>query len=223
MLLVSGGTASFRPHLIERPDVFGTLVTPRTGNALPDVGRWAADNGAFPGVAGAGVNAEQFVAMLRRHEHGRARCLFVAVPDVVRRVGARVVGDHLATRELFDVWSPRLRAMGWPCAFVLQDGCSVEDVPWAEVAAVFIGGSDAFKLGPEAARISHAARVRGVWAHMGRVNTVGRILYAAGIGCSSVDGTSFSRWADVVLNERGFARLFRDLSRQRSIEPWRSG
>lgn len=49
ILLVSGGTKTFRPILEERTDVFGTLATPLDGNSLPSIGQWAADNSAYNG------------------------------------------------------------------------------------------------------------------------------------------------------------------------------
>jgi hypothetical protein len=37
---------------------------------------------------------------------------------------------------------------------------------------------------------------RGLWIHMGRVNTKRRLSYAYRIGCDSVDGSQWSRWSD---------------------------
>jgi hypothetical protein len=47
------------------------------------------------------------------------------------------------------------------------------------------------KLGPEVEAIVAEARARNVWVHMGRVNSLRRLAYAASIGCDSVDGTQW--------------------------------
>lgn len=134
--------------------------------------------------------------------------LWVAVPDVVYRAcGAEApcrkerrgprcapIGDAQATLERFQLWH------GWishlPLAFVLQYGSEQPGmVPWdAGLQAVFIGGSDEFKLGPAAAGLVREARTRGLYAHMGRVNSVKRIEYAKSIGCTSIDGTGWTTW-----------------------------
>jgi hypothetical protein len=135
--------------------------------------------------------------------------LWVAVPDVVHcacgaeapcrkeRRGPRCApaGDAQATLERFLLWQ------GWishlPLAFVLQDGSEQPDmIPWdaPRLTAVFVGGSDEWKLGPEAARLVREARQRGLYAHMGRVNSEKRIQYAKSIGCTSVDGTGWVTW-----------------------------
>jgi hypothetical protein len=62
-------------------------------------------------------------------------------------------------------------------------------VPWNEFDALFIGGTTAWKLGPAAARLAQQGRQRGLWVHMGRVNSLRRLRYAASIGRHSVDGT----------------------------------
>jgi hypothetical protein len=79
-----------------------------------------------------------------------------------------------------------------PPAFVLQDG--VDHVPWSDCAAVFVGGTNEFKLGKEAARLVRDARRKGLHAHMGRVNSLKRMRYAESIGCTSIDGTKYARW-----------------------------
>lgn len=162
----------------------GRLVQPRHYPRIEDTARggipWAADNDCFQGL-----DERAFRRMLARIA-GLPGCLFVTAPDVV--------GDHNATAELFHEWEPRIHDAGLPVAFVLQDGCDVEDVPWLRADAVFIGGSTEYNLGPTAARIVAEANRRAKWAHMGRVNSVRRISYAASIGCDSFDGTKWARF-----------------------------
>jgi len=156
-----------------------------SGGRLPDDGqRWAADNGAF-----AGFDETAFLRMLERLGSRRSTCLFVSCPDVV--------GDAAATLDLFHEWVPRL--WSWPLALVAQDGLEPDAVPWRVIDALFIGGTTEFKLSPEAAGLIRLAKHRGKWVHMGRVNTIRRMVYANSIGVDSIDGTSFSRWADIYI------------------------
>jgi hypothetical protein len=105
--------------------------------------------------------------------------LFVTVPDVV--------GDWAATLRRWDEFPKD----DWPVplAIVLQDGATVDTVPWDAIGAVFVGGTTEWKLGSEARSIVAEANHRRVWAHMGRVNSLRRLRYATWIGCDSVDGT----------------------------------
>lgn len=183
LVLVSGATRD-----VPRFDV-GVLVEPR-GRHLPEAllllpQRWAMDNGAF-----SGFDEVAFLKMLDKHRHVPG-CLFVAAPDCV--------GQAEATLKLFYRWTGEIRAYGYPVALVAQDGLRVGQVPWNAVDALFIGGTDAFKLGPEARALADAARARGLWLHMGRVNSRRRLRYASRIGCDSIDGSGFSKWPATLL------------------------
>lgn len=179
ILLVSGADSKHQGNGV------GRLIVPGAGH-IPR-GPWAADNGAF-----AGFDESAFLAMLDRLDPYRESCLFVACPDVV--------GDAAATLALFQEWGPRIIDLGYPVAFVLQDGIEKVGVPpWDHFDAAFIGGTTLFKMGPVAARMGRQALAEGKWLHMGRVNTIRRIVYANSIGCDSIDGTSFSRWSDIYI------------------------
>jgi hypothetical protein len=185
LLLVSGATRSLARLADPR---FGLLFVPGAWNdaetlpALP----WAADNGAF-----VRFDAERFVAMLKRLRARARGCLFVVAPDVV--------GDAAQTLALFTDWTPRIRAYGFPVALAAQDGLTSAAVPWADLDALFVGGTTAFKLSPAMRALAHEAKARGKWLHMGRVNTRRRFRYALALGCDSIDGSRFSRWADTAL------------------------
>jgi hypothetical protein len=84
---------------------------------------------------------------------------------------------------------PRIRTLGYPAAFVAQDGATVDTVPWADFDVLFIGGTTEFKLGSIARDLAGHAKHLGIWVHMGRVNSFKRLRYAQYIGCQSVDGT----------------------------------
>lgn len=144
---------------------------------------WCLDNGCFNRYDPAAI-----IAMLLTFR-GLSGCVFATVPDVV--------SDHHATLELFRQWIPIYTELGYPAAFVLQDGIGgAGDVPWSDIAAVFIGGSTRFKYSDVVRQIVNEAKRRGKWVHMGRVNTLKRIVYAASIGCDSTDGTRFQRFKD---------------------------
>ncbi len=152
---------------------------------------WAADNGAFSGFDS---RRWQRMVMNLAGVHG---CLFVTVPDVV--------SDHEATLELWNEWAPFVR-IAFPAAFVLQNGATVDNVPWDELDAVFIGGCTDWKLGPEARDIVRHAKSLGKWVHMGRVNSEKRIAYARSIECDSVDGSGWAKFRDAMM-PRGFRAL----------------
>ena len=100
-----------------------------------------------------------------------------------------MVGDAAATLTRSAPWLSRIRGLGFPVAYVAQDGLPESSVPWDDIDALFIGGSTEFKLGPVAADAVAEAKQRGKWVHMGRVNSRKRLRYAASIGCDSADGT----------------------------------
>lgn len=199
-------------------ELVGLMATPDSGNSIPrkcgECGRpvgdyhhadcslypkrvegmlWAFDNACFNHPEG--FEWERWhTSLQRRLSQGRDRCLFVVSPDVPF--------DAAGTRRRFDEYRERLLELEVPLAFVLQDGVRAEDVPWSDVAAIFTGGSTAFKTpfsprrewGVEAPAIIAEARARGVWVHMGRVNSRRRLQLARSMGADSCDGT-FPKYA----------------------------
>lgn len=167
------------------PD-FGQLSSP-----VPRYRNWGSgtnrlfgvDNGAF-----SGFDEKEFYATLRRSgPEDMPRCKFVACPDVV--------GDSKATGELFKQWRDRLE--GWPVALVTQDGLKIEDVPWDRIDAVFVGGSDQWKFCQNSIEICQEAKRRGLWIHVGRVNTWKRAISAQIIGADSMDGTGLATYPSI--------------------------
>ena len=147
---------------------------------------WAADNDCFQEL-----NIPRLVKMLRAIQ-GLPGCLFIVVPDVV--------GDHAATLKRWHRWYPIISQFG-PCAFALQDGVRVREIPWKELDVLFIGGTTDFKLGYDAAKIARYARSHGIPVHMGRVNTQRRIRYAHSLGCTSFDGTKWGMFPDTWIHK----------------------
>lgn len=198
----------------QRSDL-GLLATPASSvyRQREHYDHWAADNGLFvaPLPTGEGWEDEvlgspaytptarevryesepklvtRWLAWLSQMDP--ARCLFATLPDVV--------GDYAATWERSAMYVERVRGLGFRPAFVLQDGVENDRYVWGSIlnacedgtGAVFLGGSTEWKLSEAAAGLVAEAKARGIWVHMGRVNSYKRLSYAASIGCDSADGT----------------------------------
>ena len=191
ILLVSGATRtveSLSPH-----PRLGQFVTPRTGNDIARIARaghaWAADNDAL-----AGIDPDAYLTMLVQIAAAdRTHLRFVAVPDSVTMTEAGPVGDWPGTLVLFASWRRALTRRALPAAIVLQDGATIDTVPWAHIQAVFVGGSTSWKEGDAAQIIMREAIARGCWVHVGRINTLRRYWAMHGL-FHSYDGTGFSKW-----------------------------
>lgn len=128
----------------------GMMCTPAEGRDPADYPIWAADNGCF----GKGYPGDKgYLAWLRKHAPHARRCRFATAPDVVGDAAATILRSH-------PFFAP-IRALGYPVALVAQDGISATEVPWSEFDVLFLGGTDLFKLGPEARLIAGEARKRG--------------------------------------------------------------
>jgi hypothetical protein len=161
--------------------LLGAIATPKQGNRIHPGWIWCADNGCFgQGYPGDGA----FVRWLTKLQPLIPGCLFAAAPDVV--------GDAHATLKRSRPLLPAIRSLGYPAAFVAQNGVTLRTVPWDDCAAVFIGGDDEFKGSTAARDVVDEARARGMAVHMGRVNTFGRLKLAASMGCDSADGRSLA-------------------------------
>lgn len=159
----------------------GQLLTPLTGFRLRHPERpWAIDNGAF-----SGFDEKAFFSRLRRQEHEKTNCKFVAAPDVV--------GEAMRTVELFEIYWPHLK--DWPLALVVQDGQEYVRIPWGMVQAIFIGGSTSWKVGPHAAACVKTAKALGKWIHVGRINDPARFEYFEELGADSCDGSGIAQYS----------------------------
>lgn len=192
MILVSGASSTvaqlamvpkYRQHL-------GHLVVPSITNSKARILSTglpiACDNDCFR----KGWTQEKYQAMLDAWLPEGP--IFVTVPDHV--------GGGVDTAGLFDWYAGVLDdAEGEvPLAVVAQDG--MEDVYDLDgildsASALFIGGTTEYKLSRAAADLAREAKARGLWLHMGRVNGLKRIRYAAELGCDSVDGSGYSKFA----------------------------
>lgn len=171
-----------------RSGYLGQMVS-RAEGKRPIAQQWAADNGCFK----ASWKPEPWLDWL--NSLPRAGCLFAVCPDVLADCWATFGLSH---------WLSVIRGLGFPAAFVAQDGATTHLIPWAETDVLFIGGSTEFKLSPEAAKLAAEANERGLQVHMGRVNSGRRWKYAAEIGAASVDGTFLA-----IAPETNLARLIK--------------
>lgn len=173
------------------PSNFGTIVTPSNhdlGSAKARIKkgwRWIVDNGAFTGK----FEPERFFAFLEKMRPYRDACMFVIVPDVLHQLpGGMVRGDAAATLAQFKDYAPRIRRLGYPVAYVAQDGA--ERLPFPRrFDALFVGGSTEWKLSEAATTCIKRAQKKGKWVHVGRVNTRKRIRHFMLLKVDSVDGT----------------------------------
>jgi hypothetical protein len=158
---------------------FWQLRTPLTGYRLAGV-PYGLDNGAF--------SRFDRDAWLRLVSEARVhRPLFVCAPDVV--------GDARRTMEVFNHYRHMLS--GLPVALVLQDGIGNIPIPWSQIDAVFIGGSDGFKVSSEAHAAARAAKMLDKWVHVGRVNTSARVRQWLGVA-DSIDGSGISQYDHMI-------------------------
>lgn len=141
---------------------------------------FAIDNGAY-----SLFDPEAFRKLLSKESHRIELCRFVAVPDVV--------GSARRTLEVFHQWHHEL--INWNLAYVCQDGQEDLPIPWAEIDAIFIGGSTHWKMSKSATQCIKAAQALEKWVHVGRVNTAGRFEYFQDLGVNSIDGTGLSRYS----------------------------
>lgn len=155
---------------------FDQLRTPLTQYARAPGVPWALDNGCF-----ATFDRPRWERLLDEADEDRP--VFVTVPDVV--------GDAQRTSELFEHF--RRRTQELPRALVLQDGIDRVRIPWDDLAAVFIGGSDDFKVSRAAFAAARTAKMLGKWVHVGRVNTPPRLRNWIEFA-DSIDGSGISRF-----------------------------
>jgi hypothetical protein len=154
---------------------FWQLRTPLTAYKLAGV-PYALDNGCFS-------RFERRTWERMVDEARESPPVFVTLPDIV--------GSAARTLDLFECF--KATASGLPMALVLQDGIGNHRIDWRDLAAVFVGGSDAFKISSEARDACRAAKMLGKWVHVGRVNTAARVRDWIGLA-DSIDGSGISRY-----------------------------
>jgi hypothetical protein len=172
----------------------GAIMSPAQGNRLPDGPLFCIDNNCGPTTTGQPGSKypgdEAYLGyLLRLADAGhpdpcdpdRDVCMFAVAPDVL--------GDAAATLQRSQHMLTWIRHAGFRAALVAQNGLENLPVPWGDFDVLFLGGDTRWKLGPAARALTGQARRHHKWVHMGRVNSLQRLRYAAAIGCHSADGT----------------------------------
>ena len=154
---------------------FWQLRTPLTGNTIGSM-PYGLDNGCY-------TEFKRLTWDRMLNEAEDKRPVFVCLPDVV--------GDARRTLDLFTYFESH--TSGLPRALVLQDGIGDFSIPWDQLDAVFVGGSDKFKTSPECLNACKAAKMIGKWVHVGRVNEPRRFQQWVGLA-DSCDGSGISRF-----------------------------
>lgn len=188
----------------------GLMLTPRKGNVgqIALYARWAADNDCFN--RGEQFDLDTFLRWLADQKRLAPSCQFAVAPDVVGNAAATLT----RSRDVL----PIIRNLGYPAAFVAQDGLEGLPVPWESFDVLFIGGSTAWKLSAHALHIAAEAKRRGKGVHMGRVNSLKRLIAAAGMGCDSVDGTMLAFKPDARLAQ--LLGWLNTIHRQPTLSMW---
>lgn len=161
---------------------FWQLRTPLTRYARVPGVPYGLDNGCF-----SSFNKKAWLQLVEEARSDKP--IFVTLPDVV--------GDAMRTKELFDNF--RWSTQDVPRALVLQDGIRNVPIDWHMLDAVFIGGSDLFKISDEAFSAAKAAKMLGKWVHVGRVNTPKRVREWS-LLADSIDGSGISRYDHMLEN-----------------------
>lgn len=168
---------------------FGQLRTPLTAYALSDK-LYGLDNGCFSKF---NKKTWRRLVVEAKEQELVNQPKFVCAPDIV--------GDARRTLELFDMFYAEISPL--PVCLVLQDGIGNFTIDWNRVDAVFVGGSDAFKVSNEAINACKVAKMLDKWVHVGRVNTAQRVSNWIGLA-DSIDGSGISKYdymLESVLNE----------------------
>ncbi len=171
--------------------LIGAMMTPDQGYKKDrfDHITWAADNGCYTNPE---RSLDDYLTFLGAFSPtARTGCLFATALDIV--------GDSKATLARFHGCHDPIRQLGYPVAFVAQDGAEASGMtPWDHFDCLFVGGTTAWKLSEPARSLAVEARKRGKWVHMGRVNSRRRFLTAASF-CDSADGTFLAFGPDLNL------------------------
>ena len=141
---------------------------------------FALDNDAFTAwVKNKPWDQSAWESMIAKIKMSGKTPLWAIVPDVV--------SDKHATIENWDKYKGTISKHKWPLAFAVQDGMDERDVP-ADADVVFVGGTTEWKWKTVDQWAKSFRRV-----HVGRVNSLEKIMFCESLGIESVDGTGWMR------------------------------
>lgn len=164
----------------EYPHVYGLMCNVKriNGNQWETLGAgapWMLDNGAFTGF-----DEKKFFNQLGKYKKYIDTCVAVVVPDKPFN------WPH--TISMFNKYHHPIKQQGFPVALATQNGATPKDIPWHHLDVLFIGGDHAHKR-YEAHALAWEAKKRGIWVHVGRVQSFLRIMKHFQFA-DSVDGTT---------------------------------
>lgn len=200
LFMTSRDTGSVARATFAHQEMFGRFVNPRRQSIdLRGWSAWVGDNGAFTGF-----DKDRFMNCIRKLLPYSNACKALIVPDVPFHWEPTLVK--------FRDWAPSIRRLGFPAAIAVQDGATIDNIPWGNFDALFVGGSTDWKRqsgiddlplfrplgnGSPVAEIVQEAKRRGLWVHMGRsANSIRQLWYAFSLGVDSVDGTCETKAPD---------------------------
>lgn len=161
------------------PDRIGWLIGPSFWKNPINGIAYALDNDAFTAWRDKTEWDElAWLEMLDKAAKQSKPPLWCLVPDVV--------ADRERTIEKWHVHSPKVKQLGFPTAFAVQDGMSLQDVP-EDADVVFIGGTTSWKWRTLEMWTSLFSRV-----HVGRVRQK-MLMECYRLGAESCDGTGWFR------------------------------
>ncbi|HEY1292855.1 MAG TPA: hypothetical protein VGJ60_07250 [Chloroflexota bacterium] len=173
-----------RPEILGARADLGVMMTPRAGNR-PDLSRtyWALDNGLYHDTdePERQFDDDRFFRLLDATERYKPTCLFLVCPDVPY--------EDVNTITLSMLWWPALRKTGYPLALAAQNGMERWRIPWECYDWLFLGGTVDWKFSPGAAGMVRQAKARGLRVHLGKCNSLKRLVWAKALGCDTADGT----------------------------------
>jgi len=183
MIIMAGQSNPFWHYSAGKwPGSVGLLFCPSYFklNFLQEWFPYALDNGAFTAWTKQHPwCAKSWIDMLQLARMSGKTPVWALVPDVV--------GNRNETLANWGRFASVIGSFGWTKAFAVQDGMNPKDVP-EDASVIFVGGTTEWKW-----------RNLEMWAksfpriHVGRVNSIRRLVTCEKFNVESVDGTGWFR------------------------------